>query len=270
MGGAATVQRQVADPFSAFAYGRLGVKDLQAIEPGLPASTRGNIIHRALHHLLRDKPSSRAIAAWADELDDRIERAIDAALARQLRFADGVLLRLLAIERRRLRVMLRKFLEAETRRPAFTVVSVEESIRYSGHGVDLDLRADRIDQLADSTLLIVDYKTGGVKTLLTREGEPKELQLVVYAAAMQEPVGGIVLINVDSREIVYRGAGGSIEWDRVPAELWGQRLGGWKRTVDRAMAALAAGDLRLNTGLTTADSRPLNVLSRAEELKRGR
>lgn len=270
MGGAATVQRQVAEPFSAFAYGRLGVKDLQAIEPGLPASTRGNIIHRALHHLLRDKPSSREIVAWTDELDDRIERAIDAALARQLRFADGVLLRLLAIERRRLRVMLRKFLEAETRRQAFTVVSVEESTRYSRHGVDLELRADRIDQLADGTLLIVDYKTGGVKTLLTREGEPKELQLVVYAAAMQEPVGGIVLINVDSREIVYRGAGGSIEWDRVPAELWGQRLGGWKRTVDRAMAALAAGDLRLNTGLTTADSRPLNVLSRAEELKRGR
>ena len=269
-GGAGTVQRQVADPFSAFAYGRLGVKDLQPIEPGLPASTRGTIIHRALHHLLRDKPSSREIAAWADELDDRIEGAVDAALARQLRFADGVLLRLLAIERRRLRVILRKFLEAEGRRQEFTVVSVEESIRHSRYGVELDLRADRIDRLSDGTLLVVDYKTGAVKSLLTREGEPKELQLVVYASAMQHPVGGVVLVNVDSRDIFYRGAGGSVEWDRLPAELWEQRLEGWKRTVDFALASLAAGDLRLNTAMTAADSRPLNVLSRAEELKRGR
>ena len=270
IGGSATVQRQAADPFSAFAYGRLGVKDLQTIEPGLSASTRGNIIHRALHHLLQDKPSSRDIAAWAEDLDDRIEGAVDAALARQLRFADGVLLRLLAIERRRLRVILRKFLEAETRRQEFRVVSVEESIRYSRYGVELDLRADRIDRLPDGALLIVDYKTGAVKSLLSRDGEPKELQLIVYASAVQDPVGGIVLINVDSRDIVYRGAGGNVEWDRLPPELWEQRLGRWKRTVDQALASLAAGDLRLNTALAAADSRPLNVLSRAEELKRGR
>jgi hypothetical protein len=106
--------------------------------------------------------------------------------------------------------------------------------------------------------------------LLSRDGEPKELQLIVYASAVQDPVGGIVLINVDSRDIVYRGAGGNVEWDRLPPELWEQRLGRWKRTVDQALASLAAGDLRLNTALAAADSRPLNVLSRTEELKRGR
>ena len=269
-GGAATVQRQVTEPFSAFAYGRLGVRDLQPFEAGLPANARGNIIHRALHHLFLEKPSTRDIAAWSNGVDNRIERAVDTALARHIRFADGVLLRLLAIERRRLRELLRRFIEAEMQRQEFEILSVEESVTFLRHEVELDLRVDRIDRLADGTLLIIDYKTGTVKALLTKDGEPKELQLVVYASAIDAEIGGLVLINIDSREIVYRGAGGSVEWDRLPPELWPMRLGGWKKIVEDALKQLAAGDVRLNTAQTVLDSRPLNVLSRVEEIKRGR
>lgn len=166
--------------------------------------------------------------------------------------------------------MLRAFLAAEMRREDFAVVAVEESNRLQRHQIELDLQIDRIDRLPDGTLLIADYKTGAVKALLSKNGEPKELQLVVYAAAVEEPIGGLVLINVDSRGIVYRGAGGSVEWDRSPPELWEAQLERWKRTVDDALAGIAAGDVRLNTSLATTDSRPLNVLSRVEELKRGR
>jgi probable DNA repair protein len=269
-GGAATVQRQATEPFSAFAYGRLGVRDLQTVETGLPANTRGSIIHRALHQLLLDKPSSRDIAAWSSGTEGRIERAVDAALARHTRHADGVLLRLLAMERRRLRQLLRRFVEAELQRQAFQVLSVEESVPFLRHGVGLELRVDRIDRLADGTLLIIDYKTGALKTLLTKAGDPKELQLVVYAAAVDAEVGGLLLINIDSREIAYKGAGGRGEWDGLPPELWPVRLGRWKKIVDDALTQLAAGDVRLNTARTALDSRPLNVLCRVEEIKRGR
>jgi probable DNA repair protein len=269
-GGAATVQRQVTEPFSAFAYGRLGVRDLQRVQAGLPANIRGNIIHRALHHLFLDKPTSRDIAAWSSGVDDRIERAVDAALARHIRFADGVLLRLLAMERRRLRELLRRFIESEMQRQEFQILSVEESVRFLRYGVELDLRVDRIDRLADGTLMIIDYKTGAVKALLTKDGYPRELQLVVYASAIDAEVGGLVLINIDSRAIIYRGAGGSVDWDRMPPELWPMRLGGWKKVVDDALAQLAAGDVRLNTAQTALESRRLNVLSRVEEIKRGR
>ena len=44
-GGAYTVQRQSAEPFSAFVYARLGVTSPEAIETGISPSLRGNIIH---------------------------------------------------------------------------------------------------------------------------------------------------------------------------------------------------------------------------------
>ena len=266
-GGASVVQRQVTDPFSAFARGRLGVRELQQIESGLPASVRGNIIHRALQHLYRDLPSSREIAVWACEPGGRIDNAIDVSLGQYSRGADSVLIRLLALERRRLRVMLHDFLVAEMRRQPFSVVAVENSVRLLRHGVELDLKIDRIDRLQDGTLLIADYKTGLLKTFLDKDGEPKELQLVVYAAAVNEPVGSLVLINVDGRDIIYRGAGA--EWDRSPPVQWQGRLDAWMRRVDDALAGIAAGDVRLNMALPADDSRPLAVLSRMEAVRRG-
>src|SRR5690606_23486539 len=98
--------------FSAFARGRLGGRGLQQFESGLPASARGNIIHRALQHLYRDLPSSREIAMWAREPGSRLDHAIDVGLGQYSGGADSVLMRLLALERRRLRLMLRDFLAA--------------------------------------------------------------------------------------------------------------------------------------------------------------
>jgi hypothetical protein len=116
---------------------------------------------------------------------------------------------------------------------------------------------------------VVDYKTGTTRNLLKADGTPAEWQTVVYATALEEKVGGLVLINVDSRGIVYRGVGESVPWSPLGADEWPARLAEWVRAVDDAIASIAAGDARVNLTLTTAQSRPLNVLSRAEALKRG-
>jgi ATP-dependent helicase/nuclease subunit B len=266
-GGAYTVQRQATDPFSAFAGSRLGVRELQQIEPGLSPGVRGSIVHAALQQFLSEKPTIADIRAWQGaSLDARIEAAAEHALSPLRRHADRLLRRLLTFERQRLETLLRSFLAGECGRQDFVVDSLEEQLNYTAHGVDLLLRIDRIDRLADGSRLVIDYKTGAVKTLLTQDDEPKELQLVVYAAALGEGVGGLLLINLDSRGVDYRGAGG--EWDSR-AEPWDERLGRWLARVDREIAGIAAGDARVNTALPLADLRPLGVLSRAEELKRG-
>jgi len=268
-GGAYTVQRQSIEPFAAFVYGRLGVQQLDVIETGLSASLRGNIIHNALHNLLADRPTQTEIKRWQDdELAQRIGGAIDSALTEHINRADPVVRRILSLERSRLRGLLKNFVAEECQRSDFSVAAVEEVIDYHAHGVHLGLRFDRLDRLPDGSFLIIDYKTGAPKNLLNRDGKPVDLQLIVYADALQQDVGGLALINIDSRSISYKGAGGSVDWDPMDGEGWPERLADWRASVHTALQEIAAGDVRINLLLSSAEGRRLNILSRLEEQKR--
>lgn len=270
LGGAYTVQRQVTDPFSAFACGRLGVLELPLMQPGLSAMLGGSILHAALFELLQTRPASAELRNWAADgsLAPRIAAAVDAALAPHERQADGVLRRLLALERRRLQGILLAFIETENRRAPFVIERLETKLKLDAHGVGLDLRVDRIDRLADGSLLIIDYKSGTLKTLLDREGQPKDVQLVVYAAALDRDVGALALVNLSGSGIRYRGIGREAEWGGLEAAEWARRLGGWKAMVDGALRRFAAGDVRVNVSRGADESRPLGLMSRVEELKR--
>lgn len=270
-GGAYTVQRQLNEPLSAFAYGRLGIRDMPLLETGLSASLRGRIIHQALAELLAGKPSLADLRAWSTgELVQRVDRSVGKATGAHARHADAVLQRLLTLERSRLNLLLLRFVAEELLRPDFTIEDVETSIRLERHGVVLELRVDRIDRLADNSLVVVDYKTGAAKNLLDATGNPVEWQLVVYALALNQDISGLVLINIDSRAIAYKGTGADVPWSPLGNEIWRDRLRAWKGTVDDAIATLAAGDVRVRIALPIQESRPLNLLSRVEVQKRDR
>lgn len=261
-GGAGTIQNQLSDPITAFLCGRLGVRALDEQADGLPALLRGNLIHDALYQLYFDKPSRDELASWTDA-DQRIARAVDFAFSRHERDADRVLLALLAMERKRVAGLLRDFLAIDAARDAFVVASVERSIEFAEAGVRLNLRVDRIDRLSDERIAILDYKTGAEKKLLTSSGSPREIQLVAYACAVEEPVAALALVNVDSRTMGFNGAGvGYTDPDEWPAQL-----AGWSDTVRRACEELTAGDVRIDLTQALADARPLNLLTRFTELR---
>jgi len=268
-GGAYTVQQQTIEPFAAFACGRLGIRALNHFETGLSPSLRGILLHETLFRLLREKPSQQEIAEWTEEeTRQRISTAIKAGFADTLRHADAVLRRLIAMERTRLQEVVGRFLTAEKSRSSFSIERVEERIDFQFAGVQLALRADRIDRMGDDSLLVIDYKTGRVKNFLGRDKNPVDLQLVVYAVALEQEVGGLALFNIGSRAIVYKAVGGSVDWHAVEKDEWREMLARWSVSVHVAMEQIAAGDVRVNLQLNTEQSRPLNVLSRAEELKR--
>ncbi len=268
-GGAYTVQRQSIEPFAAFAYGRLAIRHPDAIEPGLSARARGIIIHDALRNLMAGNPSHAEICSWSGERQQqRIGSAVDAALSGLINHADPALRRILALERKRLRTIIDEFISRERQRKEFAVASVESEIAYERGAIHLGLRVDRIDQLEDGSLLIIDYKTGTPKSFLNLDGEPSDLQLVVYADALQKNTGGLSLVNIDSRLISYKGVGGSIEWDPDDGDNWNERLNAWRSLVHRAIDDFAAGDVRINLRLPSAQARALQLLSRQEELKR--
>ena len=265
-GGAYTVQRQLEEPFTAFVFARLGYQPIDPIVNGLAPGVRGSVIHEALRLLLAENPSQQEIIGWTgDARSRRIGAAVDTALTPLHESADALLKSLLALERRRLRSLLQGFLDGEAVRSGFTVAAVEKSVDYEASGVALGLRIDRVDRLEDGRLAIIDYKTGATRGFLNREGEPGDWQLVVYADALDEPVGALGLLNLDSRAIAYRGVGG--EWTSL--DNWEETLERWRKVVHRALQDLGRGDVRINIRQSISDGRQLGLLSRLEELRHG-
>ena len=263
-GGAGTIQRQLSDPISAFVQGRLRAKLIYPQAIGIPAPMRGNLIHDALYKLYIDAPASEAIRAWkGKDLAQRIDVALDFAFARHHRNTDAVLQQLLVLERQRIAQLLKEFVAVDGARGEFQVNSVEGVFEFVAGHVRLPLRFDRIDTLDDKGIAILDYKTGSKKRLINRNGEAQEIQLFVYACATDVPVSALALVNVDTREINFDGAGhGYTKGDEWPELL--QRI---KEQVYTACSEMADGDVRINSEQGIKAARPLNLLSRFTELQ---
>ena len=264
-GGAATIQAQMTEPFSAFARGRLGISPLQPIAPGLSPLLRGNLIHGAAFHLYEGLPRQAEIAGWSsEELDKRIEAATRKAFGRYERYADPVLRELLGLERERVAKLLRELVGVDLRRVRFTIQALEASMEVEISGARLRLRIDRMDRLGDGGLAILDYKTGGRRKFLDARGEPTDAQLLVYAMAAGEDVASIGFYNIDSRETALDASGRDV----MGADEWRQSLSRWTQMVEQAACDFVAGDVRIRYWQTLREARPLNVLSRFGELRR--
>ncbi|MBT8088425.1 MAG: PD-(D/E)XK nuclease family protein [Gammaproteobacteria bacterium] len=265
-GGAATIQRQMTDPISAFIVGRLGVSIFQPQARGLTASVRGSILHDALYRLYSELPSRSTLLNWsAAERGDRVARALRGAFHRHERHADDVLLQLLQLERRRMSALLQRFIDVDTEREEFRVASVEKEISFSEAGITMSLRADRVDIVGPDERVVLDYKSGARKRFLDGSGQPLEIQLVAYACAIERAIAALALVNIDSREVVFDGAGRG--FGRAE-ENWSEALGEWKADVRLACERMSHGDVRVNAAQNKGDARALNLLSRFTELSR--
>jgi len=263
-GGAATLQKQSVEPLRAFVAGRLRAAPMPPFVRGVAANTRGNLVHGALQALYRDHPDRDAIREWSGaDRARRIEASVRQAFARHERHADATLAAVLAVEKERTQRLLGVVIETDAGRAPFRVASVEGRIDAEIGGLSLQLRADRRDELPDGSVAIIDYKTGQPKRFLT-SGEPNDVQLVVYACALRQPVAGLALFNVDSRYSGIDGAGPAFAAD----DAFADNLARWEQAVWVLAAGIAAGDVRINVRQGLRDSRPLAILSRASEVLR--
>lgn len=263
-GGAATITRQFVEPFSAFAFGRLGIRWLPGISSGLAANLRGSLMHDALHALYRGLPAQEELAGWeAAERHRRVASAAGQAFVRHERFADPTLGALLQLERARVANLLQRIISLDLLRAPFEIREVEVAVQTDISGLPLKLRIDRIDRLPDGEVVILDYKTGARKRFLNNQGEPADMQLVVYAAAIDDAVAGLALVNIDTRSVAIDGAGR----DFTPDLDWHALLPRWQDEVAAAADDIRHGDVRINTLQNRQAARPLSLLTRIAELR---
>lgn len=208
-GGSGLFRDQALCPFRAFAHHRLHAKALDSVDTGLSALARGNLVHSVMHMFWNHERSSDSLDSVPDEkLQMRVDAAVQKALNDFIREQPETLSgRFLEIERQRLKRLLQEWLELEKQRAPFTVREVEQMHLEEFAGVKVRLRIDRVDELPDGRLVIIDYKTGSVRVKNWLEERPVEPQLPLYAITSKGDVGAIVFGRVRRGECRFEGLG---------------------------------------------------------------
>ena len=193
-GGANVLTTQSQCPFKAFATTRLDAKEWNAAEAGLTASERGLLLHEVLHSIWAGPPNGIRTHAELVALSDlvafvenHVHRVLDNNMPARAR--DCMPPRYLEIEGLRLALLITEWLRFEQTRQPFAVLETEKKTNVSVAGLPLHLRLDRVDRLNDSSLLVIDYKTGDAKAKSWDLPRPEDVQLPLYACFALEHEG---------------------------------------------------------------------------------
>ena len=183
-GGSALFKDMAACPFRAFAKHRLGARPMEDPDFGVSYRDRGTTVHKALEVIWRELGShARLMQLPPRELEALIAQSAVAAVAK---LGPGIGHDL---EKRRLQRLLREWLEIEKSRPEFMVAGIEAERVTAISRVEVKLRADRVDELPDGRQIILDYKTGQLKSNGWNSERPEEPQLPLYCVTNERPVG---------------------------------------------------------------------------------
>lgn len=260
-GGARVLELQAACPFRAGAELRLGARALEEPALGIDGATRGNLVHEVFASIWS---VARSRDGWASlpqgERDARLRGAIAAALRPLRRGAGEALDKLLDIEAAWLDERAAELLASDLARPAFEIAGVEEPRTIEIGGLELSLRLDRVDRLADGSLAVIDYKTGATaepKSWL--DERPKLPQLPLYVEALgRASVAAVAFGRVRSGATGFAGLArdpaGFPGLDAVPKEFadWNALLLEWRRRLEALAREFATGDARLAPDPRTA------------------
>ncbi len=247
-GGSGIFKDQAACGFRAFARHRLYAEGPAVVNVGLDPAVRGQLVHRTLQLLWHRMQTSATLQRMSDtELDQIITDVVEQAIrSYQPQYPESFTARFTAIEAGRLRSMARDWLVLERDRPPFTVQGLEQKHTVSLEGLQVNLRTDRIDVLADGRLVILDYKTGKVN-IKDWEGErPDNPQLPLYAVSRESDPSTTLRAGVAAiafaclKQGEYRFAGLAADDGLLPGvttdpatPFWGDKLQEWKTVLKR-------------------------------------
>jgi ATP-dependent helicase/nuclease subunit B len=245
-GGAKLLQDMAACPFRAFAAHRLGARELENAQAGLGPKEKGTATHQVLQRIWSELQSHAALCALAaGELTDLVRRHIAGVLSR---YDVNTNTRVEAI---RLERLLLRWLDLERGRSPFTVVKLEEKKPIEIGGLHLEIRADRIDEVDAGRQVILDYKTGDVKSKSWTGPRLDEPQLPLYCITSDAPIAGAVFARIQAEGMELAGVSDvDLPGFKSYAEKHGPALpaliGEWRRSLTSLAARFRSGDARVD------------------------
>jgi probable DNA repair protein len=271
-GGSAIFKDMAACAFRAFARHRLGARPLEDSDLGLSYRDRGTTVHTALEFIWRELGShARLLELSPHELESLIARGADAAVAK---LGPGIGRNL---EKQRLQKVLPEWLEIEKKRAEFSVAGTEvERVAEIG-GLQIKMRADRVDALPDGREIILDYKTGQLKSSGWDGERPDEPQLPLYCATSDKPVAGAAFAVIRVGELAFRGLTSNDvslpllkKMSISPAVPFERQLAEWRHVLERLAENFRAGKAEIDPKKDACDNCGLRALCRIREYENDR
>ncbi|MGH6612328.1 MAG: PD-(D/E)XK nuclease family protein, partial [Burkholderiaceae bacterium] len=256
-GGASIMQNQAACSFRAFAIHRLDAKAIESPHDGFDYRERGQLVHDTLAHFWTSlpQPTRDELAATTDQQRRvQLRAAAEAALSRLQRRRGAASAALTGLESARLMRVVEQWLQYEvSMRSAFRIAAIEESRTMNVGPLTITARLDRVDECADGSRIVIDYKTGSTKSVGWLEPRPEEPQLPLYLTASEPAARAIALARVRVGDVgitAYTAEAGLLPgkfdyWkNRFPS--WDALVDHWSIVLDRLAAQFAAGDAAVN------------------------
>jgi RecB family exonuclease len=252
-GGARTIDLQARCPIRAFCETRLHARELEKPVQGLSPRHQGIAIHRSLELLFRRRPSQQALGASPPPVSEDVTASVQRALAELFGPARFALTALFELEAVRLRALLTRFVETELERPPFRTVGVEERAEIPLGDFTIPCRLDRLDELADGTLALIDYKTGRSQPAPDWLDERlTSAQLPLYALEVGPRLAALVTVRLGGETISYDGAAREPDLladtlRPVAGAVWAAQIERWRMQIRMLVEDYAGGDVRLYT-----------------------
>lgn len=285
-GGSGIIAKQAACPFQAFAHTRLRVKSPEPETPYLEPKDRGTILHEILERFWKEtQTQSELLSLRQDDLENRVSGYVDLVLKR-LRASypsnNGIIpanagtqdTQFIALEKKRLNILILAWLEFEKSRPSFEVREQEKEIIATISGLPIKLRIDRVDRLENDALLLIDYKTGRTNVMQWFGDRLEAPQLPLYATLME--VDGLAFADLSGREPTFKGvANDDLGLDGVvePGKLRGlnyndfsEIVSVWKTCISHLAEAFLSGDAKVDPTVNACRYCGLEALCRKDEL----
>jgi ATP-dependent helicase/nuclease subunit B len=209
-GGASILELQSRCPFKAQAQLRLKAKPLPSVGIGVQPPDRGGILHHVLQDLWGAIGTQKALLETSTEdLERRVRELAQQHALATLQPDTRVTERLAALEVESTVRQVMQVLAIEKLRRPFRVRFAETAERYTIGGMEVTLRPDRIDELAEGGELLIDYKLGAahrpVHWLDRTPGRPRSPQLPLYGLAHGDNLRALAFVVLAAGKVEYRG-----------------------------------------------------------------
>lgn len=255
-GGIAVMDAQARNPLWAFVRYRLGASLMPDYAKLSDQSVRGQFMHRTMELLWRLLPDQSSLNQYVQQ--GRIHALVEQVSEQA---ADEWLIdygpTLKALELQRARTIVMRWLELELQRDPFQIVALEQRETWTHDSLQLGVRLDRVDRLADGRLAVIDYKSGASAVDPRRNWmreRPIDLQLPFYAAVLNDSEPGVAALilaqlharrtdttGVSDGDCGLSGVAHFTSWGAFEGMSWDQVLKRWQQSIQALAEEFAQG-----------------------------